>query len=71
MDLTVCHQPFTAETRDQTRLLHVGFMVDEIVLGLVLLRVLRFSSVIIIPPMIHNHRSSPAQCELETVGVVE
>jgi len=49
----------------------MGFMVDEIALGHVLLRVLRFSSVIIIPSMIHNHRSSPVQCELVIVSVVK
>jgi len=53
------------------RPLHAGFMVDEIALGHVLLRFLRFSSLIIIPPMIHNHRSSPVQCELVIANVVQ
>jgi hypothetical protein len=55
----------------KTRPLHVGFMVDEIALGHVLLRILRFSSAIIIPLMSHNHHSSPAQCELVIVSAVK
>ena len=55
----------------KTRSLHVGFMVDEIALGHVLFRVLRFSSAIIIPLMSHNHHSSPVHCELVIVSVVK
>ena len=57
--------------RIKLRPLPLGFMIDEIALGHVLLRVLWFSSVIIIPPMIHNHRSSPAQFKLVIVSVVK
>jgi hypothetical protein len=36
-------------------LVYVGFVVDKVALGQVFLQVLRFSSVIIIPPMLHTH----------------
>jgi hypothetical protein len=39
--------------------IHVGFMVDSVALGQVFLRVLRFSPVNIIPPLLHIHLSPP------------
>jgi hypothetical protein len=39
--------------------IHVGFVVDKVALGQVFLRVLRFSPVIIIPPLLHIHLSPP------------
>jgi hypothetical protein len=37
----------------------VGFVVDKVALGQVFLRVLRFSPVTIIPPLLHIHLSPP------------
>jgi hypothetical protein len=51
-------QPFkpviilTAEARVRT---HVGFVVDLVVLGQIFLRILRYSPVNIIPPLLHIH----------------
>jgi hypothetical protein len=39
----------------------VGFVVDKVALGQVFLRVLRFSPVTIIPPLLHIHLSPPHQ----------
>jgi hypothetical protein len=39
--------------------IHVGFVVDKVALGQVFLRVLRFSPVTIIPPLLHIHLSPP------------
>jgi hypothetical protein len=50
MAQAVSRRPPTAVARFAPRSVHVGFVVDIVVLGQVLLRVLRFSSVIIIPP---------------------
>jgi hypothetical protein len=38
-----------------TRVAHLGFVVDKVALGQVFLRVLRFSPVSIIPPLLHIH----------------
>jgi hypothetical protein len=50
--------------------IYVGFVVDRVALGQVLLRVLRFSPVIIIPPGFHAHISSEGRpvgdCSSET-----
>jgi hypothetical protein len=40
-------------------LIHMGFVVDKVALGQVFLRVLRFSPVSIIPPLLHIHLSTP------------
>jgi hypothetical protein len=60
MAQAVSRRPPTAVARFAPRSVHVGFVVDRVVLGQVLLRVLRFSSVIIIPPwlsiLIHQLR---------------
>jgi hypothetical protein len=37
----------------------MGFVVDKVALGQVFLRVIRFSSVNIIPPLLHIHLSPP------------
>jgi len=71
MDLTVGHRPFTAEMWDQTQATPCGIYGERNCTGYVLLTVLRFSSVIIIPPMIHNNRSSPTQWELVIVSVIK
>jgi branched-subunit amino acid transport protein len=49
------------------RSVHVGYMVDKVKLGQVSLRVLRFSSVSIFPPLLHIHRGavSPPQQQHE------
>jgi hypothetical protein len=39
--------------------IHVGFVVDKVAPGQVFLRVLRFSPVNIIPPLLHIHLSPP------------
>jgi hypothetical protein len=39
--------------------IHVGFVVDKVALGQVSLRVLLFSPVSIIPPLLHIHLSPP------------
>jgi hypothetical protein len=38
---------------------HVGFVVDKVALGQVLLRVLRFFPVNITPPLLHTHGTAP------------
>jgi hypothetical protein len=43
------------EVRIGTISVHVGFMVDNVALGQVFLSVLLFSSVSVIPPMLHTH----------------
>jgi hypothetical protein len=56
MDLfkAVSRRPLTAETRVRSRgSVHVGFMVDKLALEQVSLRVLRFSPVSFIPPVLH------------------
>jgi hypothetical protein len=39
--------------------IHVGFAVDKVALGQIFLRVIRFSPVNIIPPLLHMHLSPP------------
>jgi len=39
----------------QPRPIHEGFIMDTVVLGLGVFRVIRFSSVNIIPPVFHTH----------------
>jgi hypothetical protein len=43
----------TAEARFAPRSIHVGFVVDKVALGQIVLLVLRFSPVNIIPPLLH------------------
>jgi hypothetical protein len=45
----------TSEARVRTQFTPAGFMVDRVVLGQISLRVLRFSFVRIIPPLLHIH----------------
>jgi len=49
--------PLTTETRLDPRQLHVGFVVDKLVLGQVFPASAQFCSGIIIPPIIHTHIS--------------
>jgi hypothetical protein len=46
---------FNVGARVHIRPVHVRFVVDKVTLGLVFLRLLRFSLVSIIPPMLHTH----------------
>jgi hypothetical protein len=48
MAQAIGRRPLTAEAR-----VHVGFVVDKVALGQVFLRVLRFSPVNFIPPVLH------------------
>jgi hypothetical protein len=47
-------RPLTAEARVRAEVFLVGFAVDKLALGQIFLRVLLFSSVIIIPPVLHT-----------------
>jgi hypothetical protein len=49
----VSRRPLTAEARVRPESVHVGFVVDKVALGQVFPRVLRFSPVNLIPPMLH------------------
>jgi hypothetical protein len=53
MSQAVSRRPLTAESRVDPGSVHVGFVVDKVVLGQVVLRVLRFSTVSFIPPVLH------------------
>jgi hypothetical protein len=55
MAQAVSRRPFTAEARVRSDpgSVHVGFVVDKVALGQVFLRVLRFSPVNFIPPVLH------------------
>jgi hypothetical protein len=52
MAQAVSRRPPTAEARVRSRV-NVGFVVDKVALGQVFLRVLRFSPVNFIPPVLH------------------
>lgn len=54
---TVSCRLVTANTRFDAGLVRMGFVVDRVALGPALLRVLRFFSVGIVPPMLHIHSS--------------
>ena len=49
-----CHRPFTAKAAFDSRSVHVRFVANKVALGQVFLGVLRFSSVSIMPPMLHT-----------------
>jgi hypothetical protein len=53
MAQVVSRWPLTAETRVRSRSVHVEFVVDKVALGQVFPRVLRFSPVNFIPPVLH------------------
>jgi hypothetical protein len=52
MAQAVSRRPLTAEARVRSRA-NVGFVVDKVALGQVFPRVLRFSPVNLIPPVLH------------------
>ena len=52
MAQAVSRRPLTAEARVRSRSDHVGFVVEKVALGQVLLRVLRFSTVTFITPVL-------------------
>jgi hypothetical protein len=49
----VSRRPLTAEARFDTGSVHVKFLVEKVALGQVFLRVLPFSPVNLIPPVLH------------------
>jgi hypothetical protein len=51
----VSRRPLKAEDRFRSRAVNVEFVVEKLASGHVFLRVLRFSSVNIIPPLLHIH----------------
>jgi hypothetical protein len=53
MAQAVSRRPLTAEVPVRFRSVHVGFVVDKVALGQVFPRVLRFSPVSFIPPVLH------------------
>jgi hypothetical protein len=53
MALAVSRRPLTAEAGFDAGSVHVGFVVDKVALGQVSPRVLRFSPVNFIPPVLH------------------
>ena len=53
MAQAVSRRPLTADARVSAGSVRVGFMVDKVALGQVSLRVLRFSPVDFIPPVLH------------------
>jgi hypothetical protein len=53
MAQAVSRRPPIAEARVRSRVIHVGFVVDKVALGQVFPRVLRFSPVNFIPPMLN------------------
>jgi hypothetical protein len=53
MAQAVSRRPLTVETRVQSRSVHLGFVVDKEALGQVFPRVLLFSPVSFIPPVLH------------------
>jgi hypothetical protein len=55
MAQAVTRRPLVAEVRSNARHLYVEFLVDEVAMGQGFLRQLRFSSVLITPPMPHIH----------------
>jgi hypothetical protein len=50
LDQVVSRRPFTAEARFAPEAVHVGFVVDEVAVGQLCLRVLRFPPVDVISP---------------------
>jgi hypothetical protein len=53
MAQVVSRRPLIAEVRVRSWVRHVGFVVDKVALGQVYPRVLRFSPVNFIPPVLH------------------
>jgi hypothetical protein len=51
----VSHQPVTAEIQFHPRKVHMGFVVDKVVLERVFFQLLQFLCVTIILPMPHTH----------------
>jgi len=51
----VCRRPVTLKVWFHPRLVHVGFLVDQVALGQGFLPALMFSPVSIIPPTFHTH----------------
>ena len=71
MTQAVSHRPLTAEATGSILCqVHVGFVVDKMAPGQVFLRVLRFSRVSFIPPVLHytkkrkNYSSSSQGCTI-------
>jgi hypothetical protein len=54
MAQAVSRRPLTSEAGFDPGLVHVGFVVDKVALGQGFPRVLRFSPVSFIPPVLHN-----------------